>query len=195
MKISRRTFLADAVASAAAVTVLGSLKASAQGSSSAAGSGEPLPSWNDGPAKQAIVSFVQATTTPGSAQFVPQEERIATFDQDGTLWVEKPMYTQVIYCLERVGVLAEKKPELKTKEPFKTVLSRDREAIAKLTMKDLEEILMATLTGMTTDQFQAEVNQWLAEAKNHRWNRPYTDLTYQPMQEVMQYLRANGFKT
>jgi phosphoglycolate phosphatase-like HAD superfamily hydrolase len=202
MKISRRKFLGNAVASAAAVTVLSGLKAGAQGSSPAAGTGLPLPSWNDalpswndGPAKTAIVKFLRATTTPGGAQFVPLEERMATFDQDGTLWVEKPIYTQVIYCLERVGALAEAKPELKTKEPFKTVLSRDREAIAKLTMKDLEEILMATLTGMTVDQFQVEVNQWLATARDHRWNRPYTGLTYQPMQEVLRYLRANGFKT
>jgi phosphoglycolate phosphatase-like HAD superfamily hydrolase len=195
MKVSRRTFLGNAAASAAAVTVLSGLNANARESNPAAAAGDPLPSWNDGPAKQEIVGFVQATTTSGSLQFVPPEERIATFDQDGTLWVEKPMYTQVIYCLQRVGVLAEKKPELKTKEPFKTVLSRDVEAIAKLTKKDLEEILMATLTGMTTDQFHAEVNQWLAGAKNHRWNRLYTDLTYEPMQEVLQYVRDNGFKT
>ncbi len=145
--------------------------------------------------KKAIVAFVQATTTQGGAQFVPPEERIATFDQDGTLWVEQPIYSQVVYCLDRVGVLANEKPELKDTEPFKTVLSGDHAAIAKLSMKDLEVILMATLTGMTTDEFQAQVKQWLAGAKNHRWNRPYTDVTYQPMQEVLQYLRANGYKT
>jgi phosphoglycolate phosphatase-like HAD superfamily hydrolase len=156
---------------------------------------DPLPSWNDGAAKQAIVDFVSATTETGGAKFVPPEERIATFDQDGTLWVSHPMYSQVMYCLERVPALAEKKPELKKVEPFKTVLSGDREAIAKLPMKDLEKILVATLTGMSTDKFQAEVMQWLADAKDPRWKKPYTELTYQPMQEVLKYLRANGFKT
>jgi phosphoglycolate phosphatase-like HAD superfamily hydrolase len=156
---------------------------------------DPLPSWNDGAAKQAIVDFVRATTETAGAKFVPPEERIATFDQDGTLWVSHPMYSQVTYCLERVPALAEKKPELKKVEPFKTVLSGNREAIAKLPMKDLEKILVATLTGMSTDEFQAEVKQWLAEAKDPRWKKPYTELTYQPMQEVLKYLRANGFKT
>ena len=115
---------------------------------------DPLPSWNDGPAKQAIVEFVQATTDKASPKFVPPEERIATFDQDGTLWVEHPMYTQVIYCLDRVPAVVKAKPELQKVEPFKTVLSGDREAIAKLSMKDLEKILAATLTGMTVDEFQ-----------------------------------------
>ena len=156
---------------------------------------DPLASWNDGPAKQAIEEFVKATTTQGSPKFVPPEQRIATFDQDGTLWVEHPMYSQVMYCMDRVGALAKEKPELKKVEPFKTVLSGDREAIAKLSMAQLEKILAATLTGMSTEQFQAEVKQWLAEAKDPRWKKPYTELTYQPMQEVLKYLRANGFKT
>jgi phosphoglycolate phosphatase-like HAD superfamily hydrolase len=156
---------------------------------------DPLPSWNDGPAKQAIVDFVHATTDKGSPKFVPPAERIATFDQDGTLWVEHPMYSQVMYCFHRVGALVKEKPELKEVEPFKTVISGDREAIGKLTMPDLEKILAATLTGMSTEQFQAEVKQWLAEAKDPRWKKPYTELTYQPMQEVLTYLRANGYKT
>ncbi len=156
---------------------------------------EPLPSWNDGPAKQSIVEFVAKTTKRGSPDFVPPEERIATFDQDGTLWVEHPMYSQVMYAFDRVGVLAKEKPELKRVEPFKTVLSGDRAAIAKLGMPDLEKILAATLTGMTMEQFQAQVKAWLATAKDPRWKRSYTDLTYRPMQEVMQYLRANGYKT
>ena len=100
-----------------------------------------------------------------------------------------------MYCLDRVPALVAEKPELKNVEPFKTVLSGDREAIAKLSMPDLEKILVATLTGMSTEQFQAEVKQWLATAKDPRWKRPYTELTYQPMQEVLQYLRANGYKT
>ena len=156
---------------------------------------DPLPSWNAGAAKQAIVEFVAKTTKAGSPDYVPPAERIATFDQDGTLWVEQPMYTQVTYCLERVGVFAKEKPELKDREPFKTVLSGDREAIAKLPMKDLEEILAATLTGMSVDEFSAEVKEWMVNAKDPRWKRPYRELTYQPMREVLQYLRANGYKT
>src|SRR6266496_6541528 len=161
----------------------------------AAQAADPLSSWNDGPAKQAIVEFVKATTTQGSPQFVPPEERIATFDQDGTLWVEHPMYTQVTYCLERVPALVETKPELKNRQPFKTVVSGNREAMAKLSMKELEEILAATLSGMSVDNFKAEVKKWLAEAKDPRWKKPYTELTYLPMQEVLKYLRANGYKT
>jgi hypothetical protein len=156
---------------------------------------DPLPSWNEGPAKQAILEFVKATTDKASPKFVPPEARIATFDQDGTTWVEQPMYTQVVYCLERVRVVAEKKPELKNVEPFKTVLSGNREAMAKLSMKDLEKILAATLTGMTVEEFSAEVKSWLATAKHPRWNRPYTELVYQPMLEVMRLFRANGYKT
>jgi phosphoglycolate phosphatase-like HAD superfamily hydrolase len=154
-----------------------------------------LGSWNDGRAKQAIVNFVKATTESGSPQFVPPEERIATFDQDGTLWVEQPLPTQGIYCLERVPAVVAAKPELKDVEPFKTVLSGDRAAIAKLPMKDLETILMATLTGMTTDEFQVQVRAWLATAKDARWKRPYTELTYEPMQELLRYLRGHGYKT
>ena len=156
---------------------------------------EPLSSWNDGPAKQAIMAFVKETTTEGSPQFVPPAERIATFDQDGTLWVEHPMYSQVVYCLDRVPAVVKAKPELAQVEPFKTVLSGDREAIAKLSTDDLFKILAATLTGMDVDEFKAEAEKWLATAKNARWDRPYTDLTYLPMQEVLEYLRANGYKT
>lgn len=156
---------------------------------------DPLPSWNDGAAKSAIVDFVKTTTATGSAQFVPPEERIATFDQDGTLWVEHPVYSQLMYCLDRVPALVAARPELKNVEPFKTVMSGDREAIAKLPMKDLEKIAVMTLTGMTTEQFQVEVKKWLAEAKDPRWKKPYPELTYLPMQEVLKYLRANGYKT
>jgi phosphoglycolate phosphatase-like HAD superfamily hydrolase len=157
--------------------------------------GDPLPSWNDGAAKQAIVGFVQATTTQGSPQFVPPAERIATFDQDGTLWVEHPMYSQVMYCLDRVPAVVKAKPELANVEPFKTVMSGNREAMARLSMEDLIKIAAATLTGMPVDDFQAEAKKWLAEARDPRWKRPYTELTYQPMQEVLKYLRANGYKT
>ena len=156
---------------------------------------DPLPSWNEGLAKNAIVAFVEATTTQGGPHFVPPAERIATFDQDGTLWVEHPMYTQVVYCLDRVPALVRARPELANVEPFKTVLTGDLEAIAKLPMPELEKVLVATLTGMPVDTFSAEVNNWIVKAKNQRWKRPYTELTYQPMQEVLTYLRASGFKT
>src|SRR5258707_313302 len=121
------------------------------------GKEDPLPSWNETPAKKTIVEFVHKTTDKGSPGFVKPEDRIATFDQDGTLWVEHPLYSQLMYCRDRGGPLVKAKPELKDREPFKTVLSGDREAIAKLSMKELEEILMATLTGMSTEQFQADV--------------------------------------
>ncbi len=127
---------------------------------------DALPSWNDGPAKQAIVDFVKATTDQSSPNFVPPEERIATFDQDGTLWVEHPMYSQVVYCLDRVPALVKAKPELANVEPFKTVMSGDREAMAKLTTHDLEKILFATLTGMTVDVFSEEAEKWIAAAKD-----------------------------
>jgi phosphoglycolate phosphatase-like HAD superfamily hydrolase len=156
---------------------------------------DPLPSWNDGAAKQAIVEFVKATTTEGSPKFVPPPERIATFDQDGTLWVEHPIYTQVVYCLDRVPAVVKAKPELAKVEPFKTVLSGNREAIAKLSMNDLMKILAATLTGMSVDDFEAEAKAWLTSAKDPRWKRPYTELTYAPMLEVLKYLRANGYRT
>jgi phosphoglycolate phosphatase-like HAD superfamily hydrolase len=156
---------------------------------------DPLPAWNDGPAKKALLEFVRVTTDKGNAKYVPAEQRIVTFDQDGTLWVEQPMYTQVIYCLDRVPALVKEKPDLKDKEPFKTVLSGDREAIAKLSIKELEEILEATLTGMSVDDFQADVKKWLATAKHPRYKRPYTELTYQPMLEVLKFFRANGYKT
>jgi phosphoglycolate phosphatase-like HAD superfamily hydrolase len=156
---------------------------------------DPLPSWSDGDAKRAIVKFVQATTDKASPRYVPPAERIATFDQDGTLWVEHPMYTQVMYSLERVPTVVKAKPELANQEPFKTVMSGNKAAIAKLSMADLEKILAATLTGMTVEQFQAEVKSWLATAKDPRWKRAYTELTYLPMMELMKYLRANGYKT
>jgi phosphoglycolate phosphatase-like HAD superfamily hydrolase len=154
-----------------------------------------LPSWNSGPARNAIIEFVRATTDPASAQFVPPAERIATFDQDGTLWTEHPIYAQLAYCLSRVPAVMAAKPELKDAEPFKTVMSGDREAIAALSMKDWETILASTLTGMTTDQFQVEVKAWLDTAKDPKWKRPYTELTFQPMQELLHFLRDNGYKT
>jgi phosphoglycolate phosphatase-like HAD superfamily hydrolase len=155
---------------------------------------DPLPSWNDGPAKKSIVDFVKTTTEKNSPKFVTPEARIAVFDQDGTLWVEQPMYSQIVYCLDRVPVVVKAKPELANIEPFKTVLSGNREAMAKFKLPDLEMIAAATLGGMSVDDFNSEVRKWLESAKDLRWKRPYTDLTYLPMQEVMKYFRANGYR-
>jgi phosphoglycolate phosphatase-like HAD superfamily hydrolase len=185
VEISRRSTVGGLLALAALLESPG--RASAQP--------DPLPSWNDGAAKQAILSFVKETTEPGGARFVPPPERIATFDQDGTLWVEKPIYTQVTYCLDRVPAVVKAKPDLATVAPFKTVLSRNREAIAKLSTQDLEKILATTLSGMSVEAFRAEVAQWLDVARDPRWKRPYAELAYQPMQEVLQFLRANGYRT
>jgi phosphoglycolate phosphatase-like HAD superfamily hydrolase len=168
-----------------------STSASAQTATSTAA----LPSWNDGPAKRAILDFVRTTTDASSQKFVPPEERIATFDQDGTLWVEQPMYSQLMYCIDRIPLLTGDRELLKHVPPFKDVLSGNGEAIAKLSQLDLELIAVTTLSGMTVDEFTAEVKKWLAVAKDPRWKRLYTDLTYQPMQEVMNHLRANGYKT
>ncbi len=185
---SRRAMLCGL---AALPAVPGILRAASARAESAA----PLASWNDGPPKQAILDFVRVTTDPASKDFVPPEERIATFDQDGTLWVEHPIYTQVIFCLDRVPAVVKAKPELAHVEPFKTVLTGDFEKIGKLPLHDFEKIAMATLTGMDVDTFQADVKAWITEARDHRWKRLYTELTYQPMQEVLTFFRANGYKT
>jgi phosphoglycolate phosphatase-like HAD superfamily hydrolase len=154
-----------------------------------------LPSWNDGPSKQAIVSFVNKVTDKSGTNYVPPEDRIATFDQDGTLWVEHPLYAQAVFALTRVHELAPQHPEWQLHEPFKAVLTNDRETMAKFSESDWELILAATHAGMTTETFQELVKQWLATAKDPRFHQPYTALVYQPMLEVMDYLRANGFKT
>src|SRR6185312_6257565 len=159
------------------------------------GADDVLPSWRDGPARQAILKFVQETTDKSSPRYVPPEERIATFDQDGTLWVEHPIYSQVVYCLDRVPAVVKANPKLANVAPFKTVLSGNRAAIAKLSMHDLLEIVGATLSGMDVDTFEGEVKAWLATARHPRWKRPYTDLTYLPMLELLKYMRDNGYKT
>ncbi|MDX2088609.1 MAG: HAD family hydrolase [Kofleriaceae bacterium] len=156
---------------------------------------DPLPSWNAGPTKQAILDFVKQTTDRQSPNFVAPEARIATFDQDGTTWVSHPLYAQLMFCFDRVPAVVAKQPALRNQEPFKTVLSGNQAAIAKLSMADIEKIAMATLSGMTVEQFTAEAKKWVATAKHPRWKKLYTELTYQPMLEVMRYLRANGYKT
>jgi phosphoserine phosphatase len=161
----------------------------------AAQSSDPLRSWNDGPARQAIIGFVEAVITDGSADYVAPAERIATFDQDGTLWVEHPLYAQAMFALERVAALAPAHPEWQTKEPFKAVLTGDRAAMAKFSEGEWAQIIGATHAGMSTEQFPAIAGDWLAKAKHPKFERPYTELVYQPMLEVMEYLRANGFRT
>jgi phosphoserine phosphatase len=156
---------------------------------------DPLPSWNDGAAKSAIVAFVKATTDSAGKDFVRPQDRIATFDQDGTLWVEHPMYTQLAFVLSRLAELAPQHPEWKTSEPFKSTLAGDLAAFANFTMADLETLVAASHAGMSTDDFSGIVSAWLTKASHPRWKRPYTELVYQPMLEVMQYLRANGFTT
>jgi phosphoglycolate phosphatase-like HAD superfamily hydrolase len=156
---------------------------------------DPLPSWNEGAAKQAIVRFVRDTTTQGSPQFVDPVARIATFDQDGTTWVEQPLYAQVMFAFHQVGVLAGKEPKLREIEPFRTILSGDPAQIAKLSLPELEKVLAETHTGMTVEVFQKSVQDWVTTAQHPRFHRLYTELVYQPMIEVMQYLRANGYKT
>jgi hypothetical protein len=156
---------------------------------------DPLPSWNEGPAKKAILDFVARTTTAGGPDFVPVEERIATFDNDGTLWVEQPIYTQVVFTLDRVKALARKHPEWKEKQPFKAVLEHDMSALKVSGEKGLVEMMMATQAGTTTDEFAQSVSQWIARAKHPRFQRLYTECVYQPMLELLSYLRAQGFAT
>ena len=156
---------------------------------------DPLASWNAGPAKQSITAFVAAVTKQGSPDFVPPAERIATFDHDGTLWAEQPMYFQIMFAMDRVRALAPKHPDWKSKQPFKAVLDRDIKALAALGETGFVKIMAVTHTGITTDDFTKIVADWIATARHPRFDRPYTELVYQPMLELLTYLRANGFKT
>jgi phosphoglycolate phosphatase-like HAD superfamily hydrolase len=156
---------------------------------------DPLPSWNDGPSKQSIVKFVQAVTDAAGPQHVPPAARIAVFDNDGTLWSEQPMYFQGFFAFDRVKALAPKHPEWKTRQPFKGILENDMKAVAAAGEKGLFEVIGATHAGMTTDEFAQTVKDWVAQAKHPKLQRAYTDLVYQPMLELLAYLRANGFKT
>jgi phosphoglycolate phosphatase-like HAD superfamily hydrolase len=156
---------------------------------------DPLPSWNEGEVKQSIVKFVQAVTQSGGAQYVAPEARIATFDNDGTLWSEQPMYFQASFAFDRVKALAPKHPEWKTKQPFKGIIEGDMKAVAAAGEKGIAEVVAATHSGMTTDEFAQIVKDWLAHAKHPRFKRGYSELVYQPMLELLAHLRANGFKT
>ncbi len=156
---------------------------------------DPLPSWNDGAVKSAITDFVARVTREGSADFVPVDQRIATFDNDGTLWTEQPYYFQLAFAIDRVKVLAPGHPEWKTQQPFKALLQNDMAALAASGEKRLLAIVAATHAGMPVEEFSKTVLDWVATARHPRFNRPYTELVYQPMLELMAYLRANNFKT
>jgi len=163
--------------------------------SSVAQTADPLPSWNDGKAKQSIVNFVAKVTREGSPDFVPVAERVATFDNDGTLWAELPMYFQAFFIFDRIKALASQHPEWKDKEPFASVLKGDVKSALAGGEHALMEMAMATHAGMTTEEFEKIVKDWIATAKHPVTKRPYTEMVYQPMLELLAYLRANGFKT
>ncbi len=156
---------------------------------------DPLASWNDGPNKAAITDFVQRVTTEGSPDFVPVDERIATFDNDGTLWCEQPLYVQLQFAIDRVRALAPQHPEWKDKEPFKSLIDGDVTKALAEGEKALIAVIMTTHAGMTTEEFETTVKDWLATARHPKFKRPYTECVYQPMVELLAYLRANGFKT
>lgn len=156
---------------------------------------DPLPSWNDGAPKRAITDFVARVTKQGGPDFVPPAERIATFDNDGTLWTEQPLYFQLAFAIDRVKAMAPEHPDWKTLQPFKALLDEDTKALAAMGEKGLLQIMAATHAGMTTDAFASSVRDWLASARHPRFNRHYDSLVYQPMLELLAYLRANGFKT
>jgi hypothetical protein len=156
---------------------------------------DPLPSWRDGAAKEAIVQFVKKTTDAGSAQFVAPAERVATFDQDGTLWVEQPMYAQVMFAFDRVKEVVKARPALADEPPFKAVVTGDREAMARFSEEDVLKIVAASQAGLTVEDFHAAVRNWAATARHPKFQRPYTELVYAPMLEAMKYLRSNGYRT
>ncbi|MFO1302082.1 MAG: HAD family hydrolase [Burkholderiales bacterium] len=156
---------------------------------------DPLPSWNDGPAKRAIVAFVETVTKLGSPNLVAEAERVATFDNDGTLWAEQPMYFQLLFALDRVKAMAPQHPEWKTKEPFASLLKGDVSKALAGGEKAIAEIVMITHAGMSTEEFEKIVRDWIATAKHPKTGRLYTEMVYQPMLELLAYLRANGFKT
>lgn len=157
--------------------------------------GDPLPSWNEGATKQSILDFVRRVTEEGGADFVPVSERIATFDNDGTLWAEQPVYFQAVFIHDRIVAMSNQHPEWKTEQPYKAVLENDRAALAAIGEKGLAELVAATHGGMTTEEFSEVVAEWLKTARHPRFDVPYTDLAYVPMLELLDHLRANGFKT
>lgn len=188
--LSRRSVMACL----GALPVLGGLR-SGMALAQSTSSGTPLPSWTDGATKQSILDFVAAVTREGSPDFVPPADRIATFDNDGTLWVEHPMYTQLVFALDRVKTLAPQHPEWKDTQPFKAALDGDMKALAESGERGLVMLVMATHAGMSTAEFEKIVVEWITTARDPRWKQPYTALAYLPMIELLAYLRANGFRT
>ncbi len=185
--LSRRFLLSTMAALPALIAALRTAPALAQT--------DPLQSWNDGATKKSITDFVARVTTQGGPDFVPADQRIATFDNDGTLWIEQPMYVQLAFILDRVKTLAPQNPSWKTKQPFKAVLDGDMKALAASGERGLVQLMAVTHAGMTSEEFAKIVSDWIASTRDHRFKRPYTELVYQPMLEVLAYLRANGFKT
>ena len=183
----RRAVLKALFTSVASTIILSKSRALAQG--------DPPPLWRDGKAKQSILDFVATVTREGSPGFVPVSQRVATFDNDGTLWCEQPMYVQVAFALDQVKARASEHPEWKKKQPFKAVLDGDMKALAATGERGLVEIIMATHADMSTDDFERVVMDWLSKARQPRFKRPYTDCVYKPMLELMTYLRANDFRT
>ena len=181
--MQRRTFAGGVIAA----SLLRAVPSLAQGDS--------LPSWNDGPNKQSIIDFVTRTTTPGGRDWIPIPERIATFDNDGTLWTEQPMYFQTIFAMDRVKATVARHPEWRTTEPFRSVLADDRAQLALMGEKGMLEIMAASHAGLTTEEFRRSVLEWIATARHPQFKRPYTDLVYQPMLELLAFLRASQFKT
>ncbi|WP_245453751.1 HAD family hydrolase [Bradyrhizobium sp. AC87j1] len=186
LTMPRRFALGTLIALSITVLRAGSISAQAP---------DPLPSWNDGAAKTAITDFVGRITKEGGPDFVPPAERIATFDNDGTLWCEQPFYFQLAFAHDQVKTLAPKHPEWKTQQPFKGLLAGDKQAVAAAGEKGLLQIMAATHTGMTTEAFSKSVLEWIASARHPKFDRPYNSLVYQPMLDLMAYLRTNGFKT
>ena len=184
MKTVRNCFISFVLAALACAVLSTTLQAA-----------DPLPSWNEGVAKKSVLQFVASVTKKGSPEFVSSGDRIAVFDNDGTLWAEQPIYFQAFFTFDRVKALAPRHPEWKDRQPFKAVLENDLKALAAAGEKGGAEILMTTHAGMTTEEFEKMVKDWLATAKHPRFNRPFTDLVYQPMLELLAYLRENGFKT
>lgn len=184
--IHRRAVLTGLLVSAAATLVL---------KTGALAQGNPLPSWRDGKAKQSILDFVASVTREGSPGFVPVPQRVAAFDNDGTLWCEHPMYVQLAFALDQVKAMAPEHPEWKKKQPFKAVLDNDMRALAATGERGLVELIMATHADMSTADFERVVTDWLSKARHPRFKRPYTECVYQPMIELMTYLRASGFRT
>jgi hypothetical protein len=185
--LSRRRWLAAAA--------LSGLLAACAPMPGAVPTGDPLPSWNAGTNKQRIVDFVKAVGTEGGKDYVAPEERVAVFDNDGTLWLEYPMYTQVLFVFDRIRAMAPQHPEWKDKEPFKSVMAGDIKAAMASGERGLIEMLLVAQSGMSTEAFDLEVRKWLAKAQDPRFKRHYDTLTYAPMLELLRYLRANGFKT